>query len=92
MRPAERHRRSRRRGRCSAIRTLSSAAPALSVPPDALTSLTKSIVLLVEFATKVIVCVVQPMLNALRPVVSNVKLLVTPLIVTARGLTTGPAP
>jgi len=49
-------------------------------------------VLLDEFATNVIACVVQPMFDPLRPVVSNVKLLVTPLIVTASGFTTGPAP
>ena len=75
-----------------AICTLSSAAPAFNVPPDAVTSLTKLMVLLVVAATKVSVCVVQPMLLKLLPVVSNVKLVVTPLIVTANGLTTGGAP
>lgn len=42
------------------ICTLSRAAPALRVPPDAVTSLTKLMVLVVELATNVRVLVTQP--------------------------------
>ena len=91
MRPVQRNL-GGRAGRSVVTRTLSSAAPAFNVPPDALTSLTKLIVLLVPVAVNCTERVTQPMLVAVAPVVSNVKFVVTPLTVTASGLMTGGAP
>jgi hypothetical protein len=72
------------------IVTLSSAAPAFVPVP--VTSLTNAIVDDVPEAVNVSECRGQPIAAPLRPVVSKVKLLVTPFTVTASGLTAGGPP